>query len=338
MFDAIKMELDVSPGTEVDITSVAASMCLLSLQDSSPKKPMNLDGPGTDLATAFEAIHMDNHKKARQNKPRINHLSHPLGPREPKRCGRKLDLPRRQAKITSLTRQFVRYDPFNFFLHHYESVLFEWIALIQKTTLPTTIPSWDPSILAAFRALDDVITGKRRVYLLSRLAHVRLLQVFDTLEIIIASESRLDLGWPKPGSTYMSRAIDMYQDAQEMQLDPRSLRRRVHERRRSCRRWEFLQGPSPFFLLIYSDMAEKTVKGFSEVDDNAIKILASNLQKEIPAPLVRACIFLAGVAQRVANSGYPIPENEIKQLRGYVEEMMYTSASSSVFFIFVYST
>ncbi|KAI8963085.1 hypothetical protein F5Y11DRAFT_320813 [Daldinia sp. FL1419] len=106
-------------------------------------------------------------------------------------------------------------------------------------------------------------------------------------------------------------------------LDTRSLRRR--ERRRLCRRWKFLEGPSPFFLLVYSDMAEKIVKGFSETDNDAIKIFASHFQREMPTPFVHACIFLEGMAQRVANSGHPVTDDEAKQLRGRAKEIIYGS-------------
>lgn len=52
-------------------------------------------------------------------------------------------------------------------------------------------------------------------------------------------------------------------------------------------------------------------------------MISSRLQMETPYPLIRACMFLTGVAQSVASSDRPITTDEIKQLRKRIEEMVY---------------
>lgn len=187
-----KTEMQLNPRKE-DISSL---LSLLSLNDSPTKNPA------------------PNHKKPRQSKKKGS-----------KKCQGKLA----PIRFTTLIQQLSRYNLVHYFLDHYESIFCAWITLVRKTTLHINMVESDPSVLAAFRVLDDTIAGKQGTYLLSRLAHVRLLQVFDALEAIIASESEPKSR--KPGYTYTSKAIDIYQDTQKLQLDAQSLRRRVHERR-----------------------------------------------------------------------------------------------------------
>ncbi|KAI1382532.1 uncharacterized protein F4822DRAFT_150888 [Hypoxylon trugodes] len=108
-------------------------------------------------------MNIDNRKKTCKNKP--SQLSNPLNSRLSKRYQRKLE-PSRQAKAMTLAAILIRHDMVNFFFYQYKPVLFEWIALVRKTTIPAGVSSRDPSILTAFRALDARTFVTRQIPLL----------------------------------------------------------------------------------------------------------------------------------------------------------------------------
>lgn len=131
----------------------------------------------------------------------------------------------------------------------------DWVALLRETTLPSNIPSSDPLITAAFKAVDSIILGRQNTCLLRRLAYFQLMRLFGHLEAIIESERRKGVHYAS-GYGNMSIAIDIYICAQERPRQPNLRSKIVDQRRRIGRRIVVMSRLSPFFLLVYSDAAE----------------------------------------------------------------------------------
>ncbi|KAK4201387.1 hypothetical protein QBC40DRAFT_324611 [Triangularia verruculosa] len=110
----------------------------------------------------------------------------------------------------------------------------------------------DPCIINTFKFLDIARTGGDRI--LSRLAYIRLADVFESLKQIVASDRRNgQLPAQRSGYRNASIAIDIYIEAQEQAGTSRD---EVKQRNRVARRWRTLAGPSPIFIIIYSEVAE----------------------------------------------------------------------------------
>jgi len=83
------------------------------------------------------------------------------------------------------------------------------------------------------------------------------MRLSDLLKGIIRSER--ENGVPrKSGYRDVCVAMDIYESAQGKRPDTQ-LRNAIRERRRTGRHLETLAGPSPLFLLVYSDVAETVV-------------------------------------------------------------------------------
>ncbi|OIW25499.1 hypothetical protein CONLIGDRAFT_635328 [Coniochaeta ligniaria NRRL 30616] len=123
-----------------------------------------------------------------------------------------------------------------------------------NTTVPDNEASSGLYALNAFRLLDKARTDGD--YIRTRLAYIRLIDVFDLLEKIVGSSrrnGRLPTGKKKSGYRNPCVVIDDYLDAQEQAGISRD---EVKNRKRVARRWRTLAGPSPIFVIIYSGAAE----------------------------------------------------------------------------------
>ncbi|KAH8768421.1 hypothetical protein F5883DRAFT_369539, partial [Diaporthe sp. PMI_573] len=149
--------------------------------------------------------------------------------------------------------KIVRPNPMDFFVAHLQNVLEHWITIQVKTTLPSGITSSDPSVTCAFQLLDGTINEGDNMR--SRFANIQLLCIFKSLEDIIASERRNAQLQGQRGRRNASVAITTHKNAQQRNVSERYL----IERKRTARRWQTLAGPSPFFLVIYSEVAEAIV-------------------------------------------------------------------------------
>ena len=167
------------------------------------------------------------------------------------------------ARVMMLSQRLVGHDPMDLFTQNCVKVITDWISLLGKTTVPGDLVSSDPCIISAFKAVDRIICGKEGTHLLRRLAYVRLMRIFATLESIIKSERENGRAPREPCYRDATIAIDIYMKAQEDRSHPDALRRELKERKRAGRSWSDLAGPSPLFTMIYSDAAESIVYGIT---------------------------------------------------------------------------
>ncbi|KAH8750225.1 hypothetical protein F5883DRAFT_357905, partial [Diaporthe sp. PMI_573] len=151
----------------------------------------------------------------------------------------------------------IRPDAIAFFTNSRGEALAAWVLLLQVTTFPHTIASSDNRFLVAFKALDCSIINSKESYMLRRFAYLRLIYLFNFLKSIIQSERRKGLVRRARGYGNASFALEIYLGAQGH--SSAAQKRTLIERMRTGRRWKKLAGPSPFFLLIYSDAAEAVV-------------------------------------------------------------------------------
>lgn len=117
--------------------------------------------------------------------------------------------------------------------------------------MPDSITSSEPRVVAAFKELDSIILG-RETRILKRLAYIRLLQVFKSLEQILHSDHREGRIEFRSGYSALSFAADIYVSAQG-RLTTKKL---LEERTQYARRLRDLAVEAPLSLLIYSNVAE----------------------------------------------------------------------------------
>jgi hypothetical protein len=79
--------------------------------------------------------------------------------------------------------------------------------------------------------------------------------LFESLKPVVRAERENGESHRERGERDISAIIDIYENAQRPS-DRRGLRDVILEHRRIGKRVESLAGPSPLFLLIYSDEAE----------------------------------------------------------------------------------
>lgn len=161
---------------------------------------------------------------------------------------------RRLARVDMLCSKLIGIDYVNSFADNCAITIHAWHCLLYKSTLSADITRTDPRIAAAFKAVDDVITGKEGTYLLRRLAFIQLMRIFVTLESIIRHERDKAQVERSPCYRASSVAMDLYVSCQESDL--RNTRDKLKERKRTGRSWVQLAGPSPFLALLYSEAAE----------------------------------------------------------------------------------
>jgi len=143
-------------------------------------------------------------------------------------------------------------DAITVFANHFERAADSWVSILMQTTIPDNIGSSDPCVINAFKFLDRARTSSDGI--LSRLAYIRLADVFESLKQIVASDRRNGrLPAQRSGYRNASVAVDIYIEAQEQAGTSRD---EVKQRHRVARRWRTLAGPSPIFIIIYSAAAE----------------------------------------------------------------------------------
>lgn len=150
-------------------------------------------------------------------------------------------------KMQLVSSMLITQAPLESFLQHYNETLANWIELVKITTLPIDIHSSSDFVKNAFDAVGRAMAGPG---IFARLAHVRLLKLFDLLEVLIQSERKRGLRSRSRNSTIAITRLIEFQEARTLS------RVRIRELRRLARRWEHLAGPSVFLLLMYSEAAE----------------------------------------------------------------------------------
>ncbi|KAH8910544.1 hypothetical protein BR93DRAFT_964417 [Coniochaeta sp. PMI_546] len=164
------------------------------------------------------------------------------------------------ARLDNLARRLLGDDPIRCFADNLEKTMPAWITLLNITSIPPNTASSDPSIVGAFKAVDSVICGRRASSLLRRLAYVQLMRLFGSLEAIIEAE-RQKGRHHAVGHGNASVAVDIYIGAQESATGLKLRNGIVKQRRRAAKRGLAMSGPSPLFLLLYSDAAESLLYG-----------------------------------------------------------------------------
>ena len=158
-------------------------------------------------------------------------------------------------RVVVLLLKVRRLNSVDIFAERCEKIIEEWILLLRRTTWPSHVSSIDASVLAAFKAVDEAITGRDK--LLSRLAHIQLNAMLQSLEDIVEGERRDPPEERTPGRRAVIHVLDIYKRVQS-----KVKRSQLHNRTRAMRRWTKLAGTSPFFLLFYPSAAEVVVYVF----------------------------------------------------------------------------
>ena len=161
----------------------------------------------------------------------------------------------RAIRLESLSRRLIRRDTIECFANNCENIWEDWTSLLRKTILPTNVASSDARVIAAFRAVDRAISGTQSTYALRWLAYVQLIALYDSLKLVVRAERENGKAHQERGDRDINAVIDIYENAQRPSDRPRS-RDMILEYRRTGKRVKSLAGPSPLFLLIYSDEAE----------------------------------------------------------------------------------
>ncbi|KAK6065237.1 hypothetical protein SCUP234_12652 [Seiridium cupressi] len=225
---------------------------------------------------------------------------------------------RKLSRIMSLSSRLIGYDPIEVFAENCEQTFPDWITLLRDTTLPNGITSQDPRIIAAFKAVDSVIGGQG-THLLQRLANVQLVRLFSLLKEIIESDADGGRIVRKPYYGNAKIAMDIYLGAQETQLKIREFRKKLKEgRKRFSKRWNDLARPSPLFVLVYSDAAERIMyvavacpvphrltipsKDFRKVDNRTLNMVVASVLRTCPRQLTITCAYLTRAAESAVTS------------------------------------
>lgn len=171
---------------------------------------------------------------------------------------------KRAIRLESLSSRLVRRDAIECFANNCKKIWEDWTSLLRKTTLPPNVASSDTRVIAAFRAVDSVISRKKSICVLRWLAYVRLMALFDSLKLVVRAKGENGEAHRKRGDRDISAVIDIYKNAQRPS-DRRGLRDMILEHRRTGKRVKSLAGPSPLFLLIYSDKAKTVIYAVSHM-------------------------------------------------------------------------
>lgn len=155
-----------------------------------------------------------------------------------------------QQQLEVFYQQILVQEPQCFLADNFCAILDRWIDLEKTIAFPANIASTDRRVQAAFRAAEEAIDGGG---LFARIAHVQLLGVFDSLERLIHGERKLGQhAHQKSVKVAIDRFIELRRERQWS-------RDKVHELRRTAKRWKHLAGPSVFLLVVFSGMAEPLV-------------------------------------------------------------------------------
>lgn len=160
------------------------------------------------------------------------------------------------TRLESLSSRLVRHDAIECFVDNCKKIWEDWTSLLRKTTLPPHVASSDTRVIAAFKAVDDVISEKQSTRVLRWLAYIRLMALFDSLKPVVKSERENGEAHRERGDRDISAILDIYENARRRCSNTRASRNAIAEYRRTAKRVKTLAGPSPLFLLVYSEEAE----------------------------------------------------------------------------------
>ncbi|KAM7210375.1 hypothetical protein V8F06_014239, partial [Rhypophila decipiens] len=208
---------------------------------------------------------------------------------------------KRATQLESLSSRLVRRDAIECFAKNCEKIWQDWTLLLRKTTLPLNIASSDTRVIAAFRAVDSVIPGKRGTSVLRWLAYVRLMVLFDSVKAVVRAERENGEAHRERGDRDISAVIDIYENAQRSP-DRRGLRDMILKHRRIGKRVESLAGPSPLFLLIYSEEGEAVIRDTKRTANGTLVLVATKILQRYPTHFVRFCTRLAEEAELAIRS------------------------------------
>ncbi|KAH8755008.1 hypothetical protein F5883DRAFT_504729 [Diaporthe sp. PMI_573] len=188
-------------------------------------------------------------------------------------------------------RRLVKDEAITFFNANIENFLSDWITVVEQTNLPSNIASSDPYVITVFKRLDSMIDAGESIRF--RLAYIQLMRVFQSLERIIDAERRAGRIRKERGKGNATVAMKIYRSAQP----PHVSRHRPKKRKQIARWWTTFAGPSPLFVTIYSEAAEKIIKNCRKKDKQTLEALASTILQNAPGELVKACVGLAEIAE-----------------------------------------
>ena len=237
-----------------EVHEVVNLFSVMSLEDNvnEPAGQMSLTD-SNQISTTGDTMDIDTEEPARAAAPLHSEgfFDTPLDCHFTHRAGG------RKARLSVV----VRPDAMASLANNYKEALQAWVSLLRMTTFPCTTASSDARFLVAFRALDNAIAGSHVSYMFTRFAYFRLIQLFNFLKTVLQSERRR--GQLRRGRGYgnASAALDIYLSAQGLPFTVQ--KRDLIERMRTGRRWKKLAGPSPFFLMIYSEAAKAVVYVFT---------------------------------------------------------------------------
>lgn len=250
-------------------------------------------------------------------------------PRAPKKRNTDKLQQKKLARVNTLCQKLVGDDTFNAFADNCASTVTDWHSLLCKTTLSTDIRRTDPSITAAFKAVDNIITWKEGTYLLRRLAYIQLMRIFTSLESIIKGERDKAQVERLPCYRASSVAMDIYVSCQEEHSSQTNLRDKLKERKRTGRSWVQLAGPSPVLALLYSEVAEPTLfvrsalkfysmliirsRDFKRTDRASITLIAATIHSNCPQRMIEAADVVTNAVESAVRSNAPLSTNPGEQ-------------------------
>ncbi|KAK4119918.1 hypothetical protein N657DRAFT_551789, partial [Parathielavia appendiculata] len=154
-----------------------------------------------------------------------------------------------------MAQNLLRDDAKDFFANNILSIYEFWLDLIRRTTLPTNLSYTDPSWIAAFQSLDNIIEGDMHPQ--SRLAYFQLTHVMASLKKSVQNDRRYGRIESKVGQRDANIALDIYLKAQGVVSNHKVVRQRLHKRLRISKRWAHFAWPSPLLILTHSKMADR---------------------------------------------------------------------------------
>jgi hypothetical protein len=220
------------------------------LYEKEAVKVLGVDGEKS--AFTFTPMDLDHKTSSPSDAASMNNLTHPRS--QPN----SLSTDKILSHLTSITPALVGLDPFHTFAANCEETITAWVSLLKTTTLPDGIMSSDSRITAAFKAVDEIISGQCGTYLIRRLAFVEIIRLFTAVEAIIKHDRVHRRTYRESHYNDTHIAMDIYVRAQVRHSNISDSRCR-HGSKRLGRRWSHLATFSPLFVLIYSDAAEKIV-------------------------------------------------------------------------------
>jgi hypothetical protein len=165
-------------------------------------------------------------------------------------------------QLQQLIQQLIPQAPGGIILHKFGPILTSWIELLDATKLPEGTSSTDPRVERVFAAVEAAIQSGG---VFARMAHFRLLAVFESLEGIIQWERKKGFMMEpkdrkqKNVTLAIDKVVALLQNADCNGKNLVELRRMVFELKRAAKRWARLACGCPFFLIVYTGEAEGVV-------------------------------------------------------------------------------